>query len=141
MVICAQHDWWEAAPCPKCAGSAPATLEAETVTVAETAEDDLSIPEFLLRNKDGTFAHPELMVHDNAPITGPRVVASGVEDTLPVAHQSDAELYAALDDTELALIDRQPIYQELRAREDKKKSHARIAEMKARKEEKKEAAK
>lgn len=155
-MICARHDWWHADICPKCHTLALADLEArcnppalqvpETVTVAETPETDLvsghpsaaaetglEIPDFLLRNKDGTFAHPELMVHDHVlPTVSAANGPAPVER--PLGEWADAELYEALEDTQArSLIERQPIYQELRTREDRKKSLTRIAEMKAKK--------
>ncbi len=130
-MICARHDWWDAEPCPRCAVTAAEMPHAPRV-------DELpDIPDFLKRNPDGTFAHPELMLHE-APAGGrPRhvvVIPTGqLGPDGPHHTWSDLELYAALDDTELTLVERQPIYQELRAREDKKKSLQRIAEMKAKK--------
>ncbi len=117
-MICARHDWWDSAPCPRCE---------EVVTVAETSE--LDIPDFLKRNLDGTFVQPREVVFNPHPAAQQAVVPAA----LPIHHWSDAELFLALESTELSLVDRQPIYQELRAREDKKKSLARIAEMKAKK--------
>lgn len=153
-MICARHDWWKAAVCPRCHALALAHLEAscapaaapvpcaETVTAAETsqsdlvsgpvgepADDGLEIPDFLKRNKDGTLTNPrENTCHDWTP-----KAERCPEHQEPISTWSDAELYAALDNTELTLIDRQPFYMELRAREDKQKSHARIAAMKEKK--------
>ncbi len=128
-MICARHDWWDSAPCPKC--DAP-------VTVAETPDEvenpELDIPEFLKRNPDGSFVLPPQPIYQHP---GERRVYEPVPipATLPIHHWSDLELYTALDNQELTLVERQPIYQELRAREDKKKSLARIAAMKAKKNE------
>jgi hypothetical protein len=157
-MICARHDWWSADPCSKCepaAVTAPVTPEAplgaiaaETKSVCDAPETDLvsgaiaggaeaglEIPDFLLRNKDGTFAHPELMVHSDVRHAVPtpdgpilRERAAG-----PIEARTEAQLYAMLEDVSLSLLDRQPIYLELRAREDKKKSLARIAAMKEKK--------
>lgn len=152
-MICARHDWWDAAPCPKCPVVSPdeptSPLEAETVTVAvapeapqtdlvsapvaAAGEEGLDIPDFLLRNKDGTFAHPELMVHahdDTPTVCQPSVLK---EDDRPVEAWSDAELMGALDDPKFTVYTRQPIYQELHRREDKRKALARIAVMKEKK--------
>lgn len=151
-MICARHDWWEVTPCPKCDPAPPPAIATETVTVAVTPETDLvsgelnpgsepgplfddpalDIPDFLLRNKDGSFAHPELMVHDvRDAVPRPDAPVLHTPEVRPVEAQTDTELYLALDDPELSLVDRQPIYQELRAREDKKKSYARIEKLKS----------
>ncbi len=117
-MICARHGWYAEA-CPQC--DAP-------VTAAETP-DELDIPEFLIRNPDGTFVRPIGVVFNPHPAAQQAVIPAA----LPINHWSEAELFLALESIELSLVDRQPIYQELRAREDKKKSLARIAEMKAKK--------
>lgn len=53
--------------------------------------------------------------------------------TTALDQQSETVLLSLLNSPDLTLIDRQPIYMELRRREDRKKSLARIAEMKDKK--------
>ena len=60
---------------------------------------------------------------------------------MAVTEQPEAALYDLLTNPVLSLIDRQPIYLELRRREDRKKSLARIAEMKDKKAAKEDAPK
>jgi hypothetical protein len=101
-------------------------------------EDNLEIPAFLKRNKDGSLALPAAWIklpslpHDEwAPWP--------VADAVPVTWFSAEGLEKALNDPERTLIERQPIYMELRAREDKVKAYKRLAEMKAKKEAEKNA--
>ena len=142
-MICAKHDWWFTIGtiCPKCAAHDLATSEAETVTAAETPESDLvsdisggfdlAIPDFLQRAKDNTFAHPELMGKGECFDWTPN------KDRCPEhrgwSEMSDAELLMQVDNSFLTLVERQPIYQELRHREDRKKSLPRIAALKEKK--------
>ncbi len=98
----------------------------------EVENPELDIPEFLKRNPDGSFVLPPQPIYQHP---GERRVYEPVPVTPDHRLWSDLELYTALEDTERTLVERQPIYQELRAREDKKKSLARIAAMKAKKNE------
>lgn len=84
---------------------------------------DLTIPEYLKRNKDGTFV--QMRGEGRDVVFKPRLP--------PVNHAalSEGELNAMLDDLSLTLLERQPIYKELRAREDKRKAYARIEKLKA----------
>ena len=142
-MICAKHDWWDAEiSCPQCAAAAAPGSGDETVTAAETPESDLvsvtsgcdlpDIPDFLLRAKDGTFLHPRVTNGDTRCFDW-----TPNKDRCPEhrnwSEMTDVDLYAALDSSELTLVERQPIYQELRHREDRKKSLPRIAAMKEKK--------
>lgn len=124
-MICARHDWWNIEPCLKCISGT-----VELVTDAETKDDPLDIPDFLKRNPDGSFISlPPWDIKTTAAVL--RIEPQYLERPYP--QWTDAELNAAFDNTELTLVERQPIYMELRAREDKKKAHARIAAMKEKK--------
>lgn len=141
-MICTQHEWWAVetwATCPKCAEAvtAPVTNSEPVSDVERAAGAPLEIPDFLVRNRDGTFAHPEAM--DPMRAMEERVAAlPGAEvhliDPVRIEQWTDNKLLEALESPCYTRWERQPIYLELRRREDKKKSHARIAEMKAKKE-------
>lgn len=93
----------------------------------------LGIPPFLQRNPDNTFAHPE-------PLSdGPGYQYDFGEDPKPyvlllplpsdLTGCTDPDLCAFMNRSDLTLVDRQPLYQELRRREDKKRSRDRIEKM------------
>jgi hypothetical protein len=99
-------------------------------------DDDLSIPEYLKRNKDGTLANPRPVIQ-SGPIQSRNGGSSPPGPTIPwpptgtvIKAAIDAELQAWAESSELTLVERQPIYRELRDREDKRKAYARIAAMK-----------
>lgn len=147
MVICAQHNWWSTDPCPRCDPAALVTA-AETKTDLVSDEDVrctgpaptfdalfggtiLDIPPFLERNRDGTFAHPELLGEGGCFDWTPN--ADRCPEHRDWSQETDQVLLDNLNSPDLSLTDRQPIYQELHKREDKKKALARIADMKAKK--------
>jgi hypothetical protein len=68
-----------------------------------------------------------LRTTDKAPGAEPTTATTALDQL------SESVLYDLLNSPTLSLIERQPIYMELRAREDKKKSLARIAAMKDKK--------
>jgi hypothetical protein len=131
-MICAKHDWWETEnPCPHCPPP-DVDVNPAAVTVAETALTGMpDIPEFLRRAPDGSFMYPREKNHDEPCMD---VVGCTVAPVPVVfSEQTDMALFEALESSELTLVERQPIYLELRRREDRKKSLARIAEMKDKK--------
>lgn len=91
----------------------------------------LDIPPFLERNRDGTFAHPELLGEGGCFDWTPN--ADRCPEHRDWSQETDQVLLDNLNSPDLSLTDRQPIYQELHKREDKKKALARIADMKAKK--------
>jgi hypothetical protein len=86
------------------------------------------IPEFLVRAPDGAFLHPRPRSTEGFKWSAPDAAP-----LISLAEQSDAELFSMAESTGISLVDRQPVYMELRRREDRKKSLARIAEMKDKK--------
>lgn len=110
----------------------------------------LDIPAFLQRNKDGSFKWPrnsqspapDAAAASTGSETAPNVstkTAITVLDPLSsseISKLSETELLALVNSTSYTLVQRQPLYRELRDREDRKKSLARIAEMKAKKQKK-----
>lgn len=137
-MICAQHEWWDdEAPCPRCAPIVTAT-ETDLVSVPSAAAGafDLTVPDFLKRNPDGTFAHPECKPCTDAPSAELPTKPHTSDATTPVVWTaeiaraaSEQDLNAALNSEHLSCLERQPIYMELRDREDRVKSRARINEM------------
>jgi hypothetical protein len=91
----------------------------------------LDIPPFLKRDKNGLL--PVCKKRRGAP--APRCSSPG---SLDFAKQdltgwTEDALYASLNYPELTVLDRQPIYKELRRREDKLKAQERIRKMKEKK--------
>jgi hypothetical protein len=101
-------------------------------------EIDLTIPDFLRRAPGGGFVYPCSPAGHPASVGMPTPVAATVA-ALPWPQWSEQELLDAINSDCYTLVERQPMYQELRAREDKRKSLARIAEMKAKQAAAKEA--
>jgi hypothetical protein len=93
-----------------------------TVTVTKFPE----IPAFLRRNPDNTLMFPEPMGELKPLKAVPKPRQEGVQ------RWSEARLYEAVENSEMTVADRQPVYRELARRERKAKAAMRIAEMKAR---------
>lgn len=111
---------------------------APTVEASLLGED---IPDFLRRNADGSFTHPDAItatVSDGAiyaKVNEAMAVARGEPPTAEWLNKLlDAELSTMCYSDSLTLVERQPFYQEARRREDKKKAYARIAALKEAKE-------
>lgn len=112
----------------------------------------LDIPAFLQRNKDGSFKWPS-QKPSQSPAPDADAASTGSEaapdvstktaitvldplSSSEISKLSETELLALVNSTSYTLVQRQPLYRELRDREDRKKSLARIAEMKAKKQKK-----
>jgi hypothetical protein len=141
-MICAQHNWWDAEiSCPECATE---LANPAAVTGAETALTEMpDIPDFLVRAPDdGTFLRPRPRSTEGFKWSGSAIALSPTDPVpKPWSEWTEAELYTVLDETGYSLIERQPIYMELRRREDRKKSLVRIADMKDKKAAKEDAPK
>lgn len=96
-MACTEHNWLFDGPCPKC-------VLPQTVTDA--------IPDFLLRNPDGSFKHPE-----------PLVGQAHVEHITAATPSSMPR--------EPTVEERQAVYREAHAEQKRQKSRERIAKMKA----------
>jgi hypothetical protein len=145
-MICAKHDWWlSSVPCPKCVTAAettsadeplPHAVESPTGAGGGRRDGEMpDIPDFLKRNKDGSFTCPRTSGPSAASLTtAPTCNVTTPGAPMDVTSVSETDLMDMLNSPEMTLVERQPIYQELRAREDKKKSYGRLDKMKAKKE-------
>lgn len=102
---CEQHQWWFSIPCPQCADQ------------VREQEEDLSIPDYLLRNPDNTLKFPLAPVAQQVELVAHNDLVAGSN---PAGRTN-----------ELTLAERQPIYRKMHEDQKRQEITRRIAKLKS----------
>lgn len=136
-MICTDHNHWSLIEqCPTCAQTAEPPSTLSTLSMMSLAE--MVVPRWTPAQSALPSSLPPTLLLDpelrrkswlNRPLT------TTLTQTLDnLKNWTDSDLLLALEDSSVACVDRQPVYRELQRRQDRKKSLARIAAMKAKRE-------